>query len=269
MRIIAFVNPMGGQGKTTLAVNLAACLAEMGKRVLLVDMDAQANATHALGVFPEPGSSLYSALVDGTSPKDVVRSTRLPNLFVIRSHRELLEMEMSAMQRDQHLTRLQVIMAELRALPDFEYVLLDCPPQNGVMTTAAMNTADELLVPILREPMILATVDCLLRQMQQVIDSGSNPGLHVEGIVMNGFDGDAVQLNKVAHEMNTRLEPRLSGNVTYTTVIPRSIALGEAASYGLTILEYEHNGLPARAFRDLAREFVDRHNSEATSNAIS
>ncbi|MCX7275664.1 MAG: hypothetical protein NTV19_21560, partial [Burkholderiales bacterium] len=118
-------------------------------------------------------------------------------------------------------------------------------------------------------PFIFATVDYLLRKMQQVIDSGSNPGLHVGGIVINGFDGDAVQLNKVAHEMNIRLEPRLSGNVTYTTVIPRSIALGEAASYGLTILEYEHDGLPARAFRDLSREFVDRHNSEATAKALS
>jgi chromosome partitioning protein len=265
MRIIAFVNPMGGAGKTILAVNLAACLAEMGKRVLLVDMDAQANATTALGVFPEPGSSLYSALVDGRSPKDVVRSTRLPNLFVIRSHTELLEMEMSVMQRGQHLTRLQVIMAELRALPDVDYIFLDCSPTMGVMTSAAMAAADELLVPIGWEPLIFATIGCLLRQMQQVIDSGSNPGLHVGGIVINGFDGNAVQLNKVAHEMNTRLEPRLSGNVTYTTVIPRSIALGEAASYGLTILEYEHDGFPARAFRDLAREFVDRQNSETIS----
>jgi chromosome partitioning protein len=269
MRIIAFVNPMGGQGKTTLAVNLAACLAEMGKRVLLVDMDAQASATHALGLAEEPGGSLYSALVDGTSPENLACRTRLPNLFVIRSHRELLEMEMSAMQRDQNLNRLQVIMAELRALPDFEFVLLDCPPQVGVMTTAAMNAADELLVPIFWGFMMLAGLDCLLGQMQQVIDSGSNPGLHVGGIVMNGFVGDAVQLNKAAHEMNTRLEPRLSGSVTYTTVIPWSIALGEAASYGLTILEYEQDGFPARAFRDLAREFVDRHNSEATSKAIS
>lgn len=262
MRIIAVASPLGGVGKTTIAVNLAACLAEMGKRVLLVDMDAQANATTVLGSLPEPGRSLYSALVDGTSPKDVVCTTRLPNLFVIRSHTELLEMELSVMQRDRHLARLQVIMAELRALPDFEFVLLDCSAHDGVMTTAAMNSADELLVPISWGYMMLTVSDCLQAQMQQVIDSGSNPELHVGGIVVNLFDGDAVKLNKVADEMNARLEPLLSGNVTYTTVIPRSIALGEAASYGLTILEYEHDGLPARAFRDLAREFIDRQNSD-------
>ena len=115
---------------------------------------------------------------------------------------------------------------------------------------------------------MLAVLDCLKGQMQQVIDSSSNPGLHVGGIVFNLFDGDAVhdgdavKLNKVADEMNARLESRLSGNVTYTTVIPRNIALGEAPCLGLMILEYDNAGVAARAFRDLAREFVDRQNSE-------
>jgi chromosome partitioning protein len=262
MRIIAFVNPLGGAGRTTLAVNLAACLDEMGKRVLFVDMDAQANATLALGLAAEPGGSLYSALVDGTSPKDLVCRTRLLNLHVIRSHTELLEMEMSSMQREQRLTRLQVVMAELRALPDFDCILLDCSPTMGVMTSAAMAAENELLVTVGWGSLELAVVDCLLSQMQQVIDCGSNPGLQVGGLVINNFNGDAKQLSELVHQLHTCFEPRLSGNVIYNAVIPRNIALGEAPCHGLTILEYDHAGVAARAFRDLAREFVDRQISE-------
>jgi chromosome partitioning protein len=262
MRIIAFVNPMGGAGRTTLAVNLAACLAEMGKRVLLVDMDAQANATFALGLAAEPGGSLYSALMDGTSLKNLVFRTRLPCLFVIRSHAELYEVDSSIVQRGEHLTRLREVTAKLRALPDFDCILLDCPPSMGIMTSAAMAVADELLIPIGWGGLIFAAVDWLLRQMQQVIDSGSNPGLHVGGLVINRFNGDAGQLSEVVRELHAYFEPRLSGNVTYTTVIPQNIALAEAPCHGLTILEYDNAGVAARAFRDLAREFVDRQNSE-------
>lgn len=264
MRIIAFVNPMGGAGRTTLAVNLAACLAEMGKRVLLVDMDAQATATRALGLATEPGGNMRSALIDGTSPKDLVRCTRLPNLHVIRSHTELLEMEMSVLQHDQDLTRLQVIMAELRAPADFDYILLDCSPTMGVMTSTVMAAADELLVPVDWGYFTLAAVDCLLSHMRQVIDSGCNPGLYVGGVVINNFNGDAKQLSELVQQLRSCFAPRLSGSVIYNAVIPRNIALGEAPCHGLTILEYDNAGVAARAFRDLAREFVDRQNWECS-----
>ena len=262
MRIIAIFSPLGGVGKTTLAVNLAASLAELGKRVLLVDLDAQSCATRALGLATEPGGSLHSVLMDGTSPKDVVHSTRLLNLFVIRSHLELLEVDMEGdmrvAQSDHHQTRLREVIAELRALPDFDCILLDCPSSMGVMTSAAMAAADELLVPIKPGFMMWPLVSCLLGQIQDVIESGSNPGLHMGGFVINRFEGDAAQLSEVARALQATAKPYVSGNVVYLTAIPDSVALTEAPCSGQTILEYDPNGVAARAFRDLAREFFDR-----------
>ena len=258
MRIIAIFSPLGGVGKTTLAVNLAASLAELGKRVLLVDLDAQSCATRALGLATEPGGSLHSVLMDGTSPKDVVHSTRLPNLFIIRSHYELGSVDVCLVQRDQHLPRLREVIAELRALPDFDCILLDCPSSMGVMTSAAMAAADELLVPIKPGFMMWPLVSCLLGQIQDVIESGSNPGLHMGGFVINRFEGDAAQLSEVARALQATAKPYVSGNVVYLTTIPDSVALTEAPCSGQTILEYDPNGVAARAFRDLAREFFDR-----------
>ena len=261
MRIIAVTNPKGGVGKTTIAVNLAACLAETGKRVLLVDLDAQACATAALGLAREAGGSLYSALVDGTPPRDVVRSTRLPNLFVIRCHEELAGVEIPLVQRGQHLTRLLEVMAELRALGDFDIALLDCPPSMGTMTTAAMAAADELLVPLQPGFMMLPALSQMLGQMQQFIDSGVNPGLRVGGFVINRFNGDAAELDKLVHELHTHSAPDGSCNGAYPTAIPKSAALAEAPSYGQTIVEYDPQGRETEAYRALAKEFIDRHRS--------
>ncbi len=265
MRIIAVFSPLGGVGKTTLAVNLAASLAEKGTRVLLVDLDAQSSATTALGLATEPGGSLYSALVNGTSPRGVIRSTRLPNLFVIRSHYELASVDVCLVQRGQHLTRLREVMAELCVLPDFDCIFLDCSPSMGVMTSAAMAVADELLVPLQPGFMMLPAVSCLLGQMQQVIESGVNPGLHVGGFVINRFNGDAGQLKEIAHELHALAQPYVSGNVAYPTAIPESTALAEAPSYGQTIVEYDPQGCGAEAYRALAKEFLERHLIKTTA----
>lgn len=258
MRIIAIFYPFDSVGKTTLAVNLAASLAELGKRVLLVDLDAQSSATRALGLATEPGGSLYSALMDGTSPKDVVHSTRFLNLFVIRSHLELLEGDMRVAQSDHHQTRLREVIAELRALPDFDCILLDCPTSMGVMTSAAMAEADEVLIPLQPGFMMWPLVSILPAHIQHLIESGVNPGLHMGGFVINRFEGDAAELREVARALQATAEAYVSGNVVYLTAIPDSIALTEAPCSGQTILEYDANGVAARAFRDLAQEFIDR-----------
>lgn len=265
MRIIAIFSPLGGVGKTTLAVNLAACLAEKGTRVLLVDLDAQSSATIALGLAMESGGSLYSALVDGTSARDVVRSTRLPNLSVIRSHYELASVDVCLVQRGQHLTRLREVMAELRALPDFDCIFLDCSPSMGVITNAAMAVADELLVPLQAGFMMLPAVRCLLGQMKQVIESGGNPGLHVGGFVINRFNGDTAELDKLAQELHAHMAPGSSCHVAYPKAIPESNALAEASSYGQTIVEYDPLGRGTEAYRTLAKEFLERHLIKTTA----
>jgi chromosome partitioning protein len=269
MRIIAIFSPLGGVGKTTLAVNLAACLAELGKRVLLVDLDAQSCATIALGLATESGGSLYSALVDGTPPRDVVRSTRLPNLSVIRSHYELASVDVCLVQRGQHLTRLREVMAELCALPDFDCIFLDCSPSMGVMTSAAMAVADELLIPLQPGFMMLPALSQMLGQKQQVIESGVNPGLHVGGFVINRFNGDAAELDRIAHELHAHSATYGSCNVAYPTAIPESAALAEAPSYGQTIAEYDPQGRGAEAYRALAKMFLERHLTTSIHGIVS
>ena len=254
MRIIAIASPLGGAGKTTIAVNLAASLAELGKRVLLVDLDAQSSATTALGLATVSGGSLYSALVDGTSPRAVIRSTRLPNLFVIPSHKELLEVDMRAVQRDLHQTRIHEVMVELRALPYFDCILLDCPPSMGIMTSAAMAAADELLVPLQPGFMMWPVVSCLLAQIQLLIGSGVNPELHLGGFVINRFNGDSDQLSEIAKALHVLAQPYMSGNVAYPMTIPESVSLAEAPGHGLTILEYDQSDVAAIAFRHMASE---------------
>ena len=178
-------------------------------------------------------------------------------LFVIRSHIELLEVDMRVVQPDQDLTRLREIIAELRALPDFDCILLDCPPSMGLMTKAAMAAADELLVPLQQGFMMLPALSCLLSQMQQVIASGVNPGLHVGGFVINRYNDDAGQLKEIAHELHAIAQPYMSGNVAYPIAIPESVSLAEAPGHGLTILEYDHDGIAANSFRGIASTITD------------
>ncbi|MDP1589592.1 MAG: ParA family protein [Prosthecobacter sp.] len=263
MRIIAISNQKGGVGKTTTTVNLAACLAERGVRVLLVDLDSQGNATSWLGLAKEEGGSLYSALVDGTPAWDAVRSTRVENLFIIRSHRELAGAEIELAQRGQHLTRMRDVLDELRPRPEFDLILLDCPPSLGVIMTSALAAADEVLVPIQCEYLPLEGFSDLLDIVQQVAASGANPGLLIGGVVMTMFDGRNSLSQQVVNDVRAFAEQQLSSGVLYQTVIPRSVRLAEAPSYGKTILEYDPNGRGAEAYRALAGELLSRHASTA------
>jgi chromosome partitioning protein len=263
MRIIAISNQKGGVGKTTTTVNLAASLAERGVRVLLVDLDSQGNATSWLGLAKEEGGSLYSALVNGTPAWDAVRSTRIENLFIIRSHRELAGAEIELAQRGHHLTRMRDVLAELRPLPHFDYIFLDCPPSLGVIMTSALAAADELLVPIQCEYLPLEGFSDLLHISQQIIASGANPGLQLGGVVMTMFDGRNSLSQQVVNDVRTSLSQQFMGKVVYDTVIPRSVRLAETPSFGKTILEYDPHGKGAEAYRALAEEFLNRQLSQA------
>ncbi|WP_461784131.1 ParA family protein [Prosthecobacter sp.] len=259
MRIIAISNQKGGVGKTTTTVNLAACLAERGVRLLLVDLDSQGNATSWVGLVKEEGGSLYSALVDGAPAWDAMRSTRIENLFIIRSHRELASAEIELAQRGNHLTRMRDVLAELLPLPNFDYILLDCPPSLGVIMTSALAAADELLVPIQCEYLPLEGFSDLLLIVQQIIASGANPGLQLGGVVMTMFDGRNSLSQQVVNDVRTYLGPHFPGDVVYQTIIPRTVRFAEAPSYVKTILEHDPHGKGAEAYRALADEFIQRH----------
>lgn len=253
MRIVAITNQKGGVGKTTTAVNLSACLAQRGVRVLLVDLDPQANATSGLGLAQEERGSLYPSLVEGEDPRQFIRSTRLPNLSIIRSHQELAGCEIELAQTGNHLARLREVLEPIRQSGHFDYAIIDTPPSLGVLMTSSLAAADELLVPIQCEYFGLEGLSKIVNVVQQIRDCGANPNLQLEGIVMTMFDSRANLANQVVNDVRNYF-----AEVVYQTVIPRTVRLGEAPSFGKSIIEYEPSGRGAVAYRALADEFMIR-----------
>jgi chromosome partitioning protein len=254
MRIVAIANQKGGVGKTTTALNLSACLAARGVRVLLVDIDPQANATSGLGIAQEDNGSLYPCLVGQTDPMEVIRSTKLPGLSIIRGHEEMAGCEIELAQSGHHLTRLRDVLRPLEYSGHFDFVILDCPPSLGVLMTGSLAAADELLVPIQCEYFGLEGLSKIVNIVPKIRESGVNPALKLEGIVMTMFDSRMNLSQQVVGEVRNCF-----GDTVYQTVIPRTIRLGEAPSFGKSIIEYEPNGRGAQAYHALAAEFVTRH----------
>ncbi len=259
MRIVAIANQKGGVGKTTTSMNLSAGLAARGQRVLLVDLDPQANATSGLGLEQEDGGSLYPCLVGDTDVRSVIRSTRQPNLSIIRSNQELAGCEIELAQAGNHLSRLRVALEPLRNGQAFDVVIIDCPPSLGVLMTAALAGADELLVPIQCEYFGLEGLAKIVNIVQQIRDSGANPTLALEGIVLTMYDSRANLANQVVNDVRTYFT-----EVVYNTLIPRTVRLGEAPSYGKTIMEYDPNGRGSQAYQALAVEWLQRHTAKPT-----
>lgn len=259
MRIVAIANQKGGVGKTTTAINLSACLAGRGVRVLLIDLDPQANATSGLGMSDEEHMSLYPALVGGEDPRQAIVATRLPGLSIICSNQDLAGCEIELAQTGNHLARLREVLDPFRVSGDFDFAILDCPPSLGVLMTSALAAADELLVPIQCEYFGLEGLSKIVHVVQQIRDCGANPALQLEGIVMTMFDTRANLAQQVVGDVRNYFT-----EIVYQTVIPRTIRLGEAPSFGKSIIEYDPAGKGAQAYRALAEEFVTRRRKAAS-----
>ena len=259
MKIIAIANQKGGVGKTTTAVNLGFALAEEGVRVLLIDLDPQGNATSSLGMQELEGESLYEALLGGVSVAEKILPTRLPRLFIVPADLDLAGAEVEIARMNDHLTRLKETLQPLRADDTFDYVLLDCPPSLGILMTNALAAADELLTPIQCEYFALEGLVKIVRVIEQVRESGANDNLEIGGIVMTMFDSRTNLSAQVVADVREHFGERV-----YETVIPRTVRLSEAPSFGKSILEYDTNGTGARAYRALAKEFIKRHSTPAT-----
>jgi chromosome partitioning protein len=258
MRIVAIANQKGGVGKTTTAINLSACLAEKGCRVLLIDLDPQANSTSGLGIQQEDGGSLYPAMVGDADPRTLIRSTKLENLSIIRSHQELAGCEIELAQQGNHLVRLREVLAVLKAGGHFDYIIMDCPPSLGVLMTGALSAADELLVPIQCEYFGLEGLSKIVAVVQQIRDCGANPGLQLEGIIMTMYDSRANLAQQVVNDVRSYF-----ADIVYDSIIPRTVRLGEAPSFGKSIIEYDSSGRGAISYRALAEEFLRRRQKPA------
>ena len=255
MKIVAIANQKGGVGKTTTAINLSTCVADLGKeRVLLIDLDPQANATSGLGFAPEAGTSLYDVLLGGASLANRVQPTRFDKLSLIPSDMELAGAEVELAQAEDHLTRLREVLAPLRIAAIYDYVFLDCPPSLGVLMTSALAAADELLIPLQCEFFGLEGLAKIVHVQEQIRRSGANPEGRIEGIVMTMFDGRTNLSKQVVEQVREHFPDEV-----YQTVIRRSIRLGEAPSFGKAIIEYNPSSQGAVDYRSLAQEFLARH----------
>jgi chromosome partitioning protein len=259
MKIIAIANQKGGVGKTTTAVNLGAALAESGKRILIVDLDPQANATSSFGLQAVEQTSLYEPLVGDASIIERIFPTERNGLFIVPSDLDLAGAEVEIARMPNHLTRLAETLKPLHADQTFDFVFLDCPPSLGILMSNALAAADELLTPIQCEYLALEGLVKIVRLIEQVLDSGANERLKLGGIVMTMFDARTNLSQQVVADVRKHFGERV-----YDTVIPRSVRLSEAPSFGKSILEYASSGPAAQAYRALAREFIQRHSLPTT-----
>jgi chromosome partitioning protein len=262
MKIVAVANQKGGVGKTTTAVNLACGLAGLGQRVLLVDLDPQANATSSLGLQGLGETSLYGPLLGENSIMEKIVPTRCEGLFVVPADLDLAGAEVEIARMENHLTRLAETLQPLRNDNTFDFVFLDCPPSLGILMTNALAAADELLTPIQCEYFALEGLVKIVRVVDQIRDFGTNDRLESGGIVMTMFDSRTNLSAQVVADVREHFPERV-----YETVIPRTVRLSEAPSFGKSILEYDPHGAGATAYRALAKEFLRRHSAPTTDHA--
>jgi chromosome partitioning protein len=255
MKLLAIANQKGGVGKTTTAVNLSTCLAAKGKRVLLIDLDPQGNATSALGLENTDGQSLYEALIGHAGIAEKIVPTRFERLSMIPADLDLAGAEIEVARLDNHLTRLRDVLGRLSREAEFDYLFLDCPPSLGILMTNAHAAAHQLLIPRHCEYFALEGLSKILQLVDQI--RVINEQLSIGGIIMTMYDARTNLSQQVVNEVRKHFP-----NLMYQTIIPRSVRLGEAPSFGKPIIEYEPNGVGATAYRALAEEFVQRESGQ-------
>jgi chromosome partitioning protein len=248
MAILAVANQKGGVGKTTTVVNLGAYLGALGARVLLVDCDAQANTTSYLGEKARRG--LYELLLGGAGPDEVIMRTDAKGIDLLPSSQDLAGAEVELLEVPEPGRRVREALAKIRG--HYDYVFLDCPPSLGLLTLNALVAADAVLVPVQCEYLALEGLARLLNTVERV-RAQSNPDLRIFGLLMTMFDSRTSLSHQVADEVRRHYPAH-----TFATVIPRNVRLGEAPSFGRSILDYDPYSRGAEAYQALAMEVASR-----------
>ena len=246
-RIIAIANQKGGVGKTTTSVNLGASLAELGYRVLVVDLDPQGNATTGLGINARNlQSSVYDVIMTNAAIEDCVEPTSLKNLFVAPATIDLAGAEIELVPAFSRELKLRRALEEVR--DEYDYVLIDCPPSLGLLTVNGLAAADDVIVPIQCEYYALEGLSQLIRNVT-LVRTNLNPKLDVRGIVLTMYDARTKLADQVEQEVREHF-----GRRVYQTVVPRTVRLSEAPSFGQPIIVFDSTSRGAVAYRELAKE---------------
>lgn len=250
-RVVAIVNQKGGVGKSTTAVNLSAYLAEAGFEVLLLDLDPQGNASSGLGLTSgRREQCIYNALIEGKPVRELVTKTEVEHLFAVPASIQLVGAEIelvSAMARE---NRLKTAIGDIRE--KYDYIIIDCPPSLGLLTVNALVAAEEVLIPIQCEYYALEGLSKLLESIR-LVQKQLNPNLSIAGVLMTMHDPRTKLSGQVVEEVVKYFQDKV-----YRTIIPRSVRLSEAPSFGQPISVYDASSKGAEAYQDLAKEVIER-----------
>ena len=248
-RIIAIANQKGGVGKTTTTVNLSACIAEAGKRVLVIDMDPQGNTTSGFGIDKDSiENTIYEVLIGECDLKDAIQTTAVKKLDIVTSNIDLTgaEIELLNVEEKEYILRKEAETVE----NSYDYIIIDCPPSLNMLTVNAMTTADTVLIPIQCEYYALEGLSQLMYTID-LVKNRLNEDLMVEGVVFTMYDSRTNLSAQVVENVKDNLEYNI-----YNTIIPRNVRLAEAPSYGMPITIYDPKSAGAESYRKLAKEVI-------------
>ncbi len=259
--VFTIANQKGGVGKTTTAINLSVALANKSVRTLLIDLDPQANVTSGLGFSQEPGKSMYGPLHGDGNIREHIIATSRKNLSLIPSEIDLAAIEIELGQKEDYLLQVHHCLSPLKESDEFEVILLDCPPSLGMISMNGLVCADYLLIALQCEYLAMEGLGQILRVIDQLKKAGGNHSLNLGGIIMTLFD----RRTSLAHQVISEVREHFSEKV-FDTVIPRSVRLSEAPSFGQSIFEYAPSSAGAKAYEELGREVIQRFGIKSSAD---